>query len=196
MTPHLGISYLQGVPEDFVDDFRADVAAPGLNVAVHSREPEFYAGLEWLLPTALVAYVGKSYFDSFLGEMGKDHYEVLKGALKSLHKKMKGERVPKIVQVGSKGKVKEGQPYSAAFSVVAQVESDRSFKLLVHTEAEDSEVEVMEFITYLSRYVSGELTNDEAKMLNEAPIVSRTILIAVKSGKVQVVDPMSEARKS
>lgn len=36
MTPHLGISYLQGVPEDFVDDFRADVAAPGLNVAVHS----------------------------------------------------------------------------------------------------------------------------------------------------------------
>jgi hypothetical protein len=60
------------------------LAEGGLSVKVETREPQTYASLEWFIPTALVVYIAKSYFDGFLREAGKNNYRSLKNALTSI----------------------------------------------------------------------------------------------------------------
>ena len=77
----IGISYLDGVPNEVVDDFVAAVETPGLVLWAQPREPEPEASIEWLMPTAVVVLIASSYLNGFLGEMGKDHYRIFKAAV-------------------------------------------------------------------------------------------------------------------
>src|SRR5471032_377269 len=52
------------------------------------------AGLEWLMPTAVIFFIGKAYFDGILKEVGKDHYGLLKKGVKSLYERMVGPKAP------------------------------------------------------------------------------------------------------
>ena len=66
-------------------------------IPVEKRGP--FAGMEWLVPTAILVYVGKSYFDGFLKEMGKDHYQLLKKGFYSLWEKLVSPESPQLVLV-------------------------------------------------------------------------------------------------
>jgi hypothetical protein len=46
--------------------------------------------VEWFIPTAIVFFVAKSYFDGFLKEAGKDHYQLLKSKLSKTAAKTMG----------------------------------------------------------------------------------------------------------
>ena len=86
-TLHLGISYEKGIDPKTVADFEADVATQGLVVKTNERSKSGpFAGIEWLLPTAIMVIIAKPYFDSFLREAGKDHYHILKKNLSNLVK--------------------------------------------------------------------------------------------------------------
>src|SRR6266850_911935 len=82
--PQLGVSYDENIPEDIVARFRNLVADDRLDLRVESRPAGPQAGLEWLLPTAVVILLGKAYFDAFLKEAGKDHYHLLKSGMSRL----------------------------------------------------------------------------------------------------------------
>ena len=74
MTPHIAIFHVDSVPTEYFQDFVETVRSDKLELQVVERPSGPMAGIEWLMPTAIFAYLAKPYFESFLKEMGKDHY--------------------------------------------------------------------------------------------------------------------------
>ena len=94
--PDIAVVYVESIESSVFEDVRQMLVADGLRLRVESRpDPGPFAGVEWLIPTVVFAYIGKSYFDSFLKEAGKDHYNLLKRGLKKLAGKFFGENAPK-----------------------------------------------------------------------------------------------------
>ena len=76
-----------------------------MDLRVEQRDEDGpFAAFEWLVPTAVVVFIGQAYFDAFLKEMGKDHYALLKAGMKSLYSKLLGPSAPKTVVVSAGGK--------------------------------------------------------------------------------------------
>lgn len=86
MPKAIRLSYTTHISPEIFAEFERIVAAEGLGLHIEQRDEDGpFAGFEWLVPTAVVLFIGKSYCDGFLGEMGKDHYALLKAGLKSLY---------------------------------------------------------------------------------------------------------------
>ena len=66
--PHIGIELPDNAPDIFIDKILADLYVDGLELKVRKR-PEIgpMNALEWIIPTAIAAYIFKSYFDGFAG---------------------------------------------------------------------------------------------------------------------------------
>ncbi len=127
---HVGILHVDSLPESLFSDFLAEVEHDSLQVDVESYEQQVYGGIEWLLPTAAAVYITKSYFDGFLGEMGKDHYTLLKKGLGTLWGKLLGPDAPRFSVIATPGKVSNDRPYSLVYSIVAEAAGGYRFKLL------------------------------------------------------------------
>lgn len=80
----VGVSYQEDVPNEIISDFVHTLESGGLEVDTIRRRVGVYMALEWALPTAVIAYLAKPYFDAFLSEAGKDHYGVTKRGLLKL----------------------------------------------------------------------------------------------------------------
>jgi hypothetical protein len=105
MSPTIGLSYTTRISPDIFTEFERLVAAEGLGLHVEQREEDGpFAAFEWLVPTVVVLFIAKAYFDGFLKEMGKDHYALLKAGLKSLYSRLVGPSAPQIAVVSAGGK--------------------------------------------------------------------------------------------
>ncbi|MBO6561109.1 MAG: hypothetical protein JJ959_11250 [Nisaea sp.] len=90
--PHVGVSYQVDLPKEIPSEFIKNIAAPGLKTLSEPRPIGIYASLEWAMPTLLVVYILKPYFNAFLTEAGSDHYRILKNALSQLLRHLFGKR--------------------------------------------------------------------------------------------------------
>jgi hypothetical protein len=198
---HIGVSYLDRFePEPFAEFVRA-VETPTLHLQLEAREPEgFRAGLQWLLPTAAVVFIAKSYFDSFLKEMGKDHYKILKSAIKTLAGKILGRCGPKITVVGTTGKVLNDDPYSFAFSVLVDIGEGRRAKLLFKRGIDPEYISLaVDAFTDLVRGLQDAGPNSVgSRLTEEAKWASRTLLFAydTDSGALKMLDPVKKAQQT
>ncbi|ELB2048012.1 hypothetical protein QNZ80_003148 [Vibrio parahaemolyticus] len=158
VKPDIGLIFVEGLPEEVFTQFKADVDADGVNVIVESKEPHGpMACPEWFILTAVAAFVAKSYFDGFLKEMGKDHYNILKNSLSDTTKKvMKTPRIEPTL-FGSEGKLSSNNPFSLAFSIYAEAENGYIFKLLVPKNTHDLDygLIVSKFLDFLTDYHLG-----------------------------------------
>ncbi|EDT6683327.1 hypothetical protein UJ50_002237 [Salmonella enterica subsp. enterica] len=85
----ISIIFDKNIPDEFFKDFENDVEVQGLNLVIESREPTGpMACAEWFILPVVFAFIGKSYFDGFLKEMGKDHYQSMKESLSNLTTKV------------------------------------------------------------------------------------------------------------
>ena len=193
-APQLGLIYTENVPPALFEDFIEAVSAPGLDLVLESRPPDGpFAGLEWLIPTGVMLFIGQGYFNGFLNEMGKDHYAVLKIALKSLRDRFSRVRV---TLVGTPGKASDDQPYSLFYSIYFEDPAGRRFKFLVpNGEAGDPAVEraMDAFGDFLPAACSGELNRDQADMLTRAPAFGGTVLLAFnpEMGWIEPIHPVT-----
>ncbi|ACX87490.1 hypothetical protein Pecwa_1703 [Pectobacterium parmentieri WPP163] len=70
--PDIGLIFDERIPNEFFEDFESSIKSEGLNLMVASREPTgAMACPEWFIFPVIAAFIGKSYFDGFLKEMGK-----------------------------------------------------------------------------------------------------------------------------
>ena len=83
MTPHIALLHVDSVPTEYFRDFVETVRSEKLDFRVLERPSVPMAGIEWLMPTAIFVYLAKPYFESFLKEMGKDHYALVNGGSRS-----------------------------------------------------------------------------------------------------------------
>ena len=178
--PHLVLLHADNIPAEYVGDFTDTVRADRLELLVQSRPAGVpYAGIEWLMPTAIVAYLAKPYFESFLKEMGKDHYVLLKNGLKKIYSRVAGPKAPNVTLVSSAGKVAKEQSYSLFFSVVFEGPDGNRFKLLIPRPISESEYDLATgaFLEFAYRLHSQGLDEKFAGALKAIPHPGQTLLV-------------------
>ena len=193
-APQLTLIYTENVPPAVFDDFIEAVSAPGLDLVLESRSPDGpFAGLEWLIPTGVMLFIGQGYFNGFLNEMGKDHYAVLKSGLKSLRDRFSSVRV---TLVGTPGKTSDDQPYSLFYSIYFEYPTGRRFKFLVPNGATGdpaAERAMDAFGDFLAAAYRGELDPEQTDTLSRARAFGGTVLLAFnpETGWIEPIHPVT-----
>lgn len=185
----IAVSYEDGFPDFAVDAFKEKVGSPNLQLRVEKREPMGpMAGVEWLMFTGMVIYIAKSYFDGFLKEAGKDHYQKLKDSLASFtNETMSHPRIEPVI-IGSPGKMRKDNPYSMALSIYAEANDGRRFKLLLPkpTQETDYEVIIHEFLEFLNNFHQGVNVIAETGFNEESRINDKIILLHFSQEKAKI----------
>ena len=201
--PDLLISYQLPLTEEVIQSFVDAVNAPGLTLAVEPRPPSGpFAGFQWLLPTAVLIWFGKSYFDGFLKEAGKEHYARVKRGLSSLWPLFFGEsRAVRMTAVGTPGKIRPGDAkYSLGISILAETGTGLHFKLLFPDDisAEEFNIATASFLHFLERYYGGDLDVATELRLGAARPVGSTILATYDpdQGFFRFLDPIPKGADS
>lgn len=199
--PQIAISHIDSIPEEVFSDFVRAISTDRLRLDIESREDGgIYAGLEWLIPTAVIIYIGKSYFDGFLKEMGKDHYNLLKAGFKALREKLLGPAAPQMAVVSSARKTTPNQPYSLVYSIMAEGNGGLRFKLLLQREVSELEYDEIlnAFLGFLEAYHSHAPEAAFAANL-EAPRASGGIVLLafnLETKALEVIDPIPRRPKT
>lgn len=187
--PDLAVVFEEGIPDEPFVEFKDAVSASGLDVILESRPAAGpYAGVEWFIPTAIVFFVAKSYFDGFLKEAGKDHYQVLKSKLsKTAAKTMQSPRIEPVL-VGTEGKVRKDSPYSLALSIYAEANDGNTFKLLLPKPSYQPDYEeiVCSFLNFLDDYHSGVKVLGDIDFDISIKAPGRTILVHMNEESKQI----------
>ncbi|HWK89821.1 MAG TPA: hypothetical protein VNP72_07490 [Longimicrobium sp.] len=118
------------LPDDMLQDVTGPLTALGTDVSVEDLGPQAYAGIEWLVPTAIVVLISKKYLDTMTQETAKDHYQILKASLSKLLKRTVGkEREIRIQYITSKRqKLSAKQP--GAVSIYLETRTDQLVKFV------------------------------------------------------------------
>ncbi|USR37850.1 hypothetical protein L1F06_014315 [Ectopseudomonas hydrolytica] len=156
--PDVTLLFENGLPEDLFKSFSEGLDVEKVTVLVQSRPPSGpQACLEWFMLPLVATYLSKSLFDSFLGEMGKDLYLVLKRKISDTTTKVMTQPRIEPVLVGTKGKLSQDNPYSMACSIYAEASDGNRFKLLLPKPGADVDYNevVGVFLDFLSDYHSG-----------------------------------------
>lgn len=190
--PHLAIIFQEPMSAAVFDNFRLDIDADGLDLYLESTpKPGAFAGLEWLMPTAVMLFITQGYFNGFLGEAGKDHYQSLKAGIKTLSARF---RKVQVTLVGTKGKVSAIQPYSLVFSLWLTVDDGLTFKFLIPIDVPepDADVAIEAFLNFAEALVSGSLSESDAAELATTKRYGSIILLVFNpsSGRIEILDPI------
>ena len=143
--PDIGIVFPIYMPESFEETIVSEIANEQLNLVLKRKKPQAWASIEWAIPGLIAAYLFKPYFESFLKEAGKDHYNLLKGCLVKLLKKGKETKMKTIVANSTPDKKANGNTQSKAISIHIEIKDKRKIKLLF-----DNELELTDWINALS----------------------------------------------
>ncbi len=195
--PHLLISYQRPIQEETIRSLADALKAPGLDLVVERRPPSGpFAGLQWLFPTAVIIWFGKSYFEGFLKEAGKEHYAVVRRGLSTLWPSFFGEdRSVRVTAVGTPGKIRSDETKnSLGISIFGEGRHGLHFKLLFLEvmSAEDFNVGTASFLRFLERYYAGELDATTELRLRAARAIGGTILVTYEQDQdiFRFLDPI------
>lgn len=183
--PNIGILYEDSIEESFFDEFILTVSHDDLGLLVEGR-PEFgpYACAEWFVPTAIAVFLGKPYFESFLKEMGRDHYALLKSGISDLCiKTVSKRRFEPVLMASNEGKINPSNPYTLSFSVMAETESGYDFKLLLPklSDSFDYQKATEKFIDFVADYHSDGELSQAFEIISLSGIPGGTVLVRYNS---------------
>lgn len=197
-STHLAVIHVNWVSPETFNDLVQTVSNDDLQLLVEERENGVYAGIEWLLPTAVIVYISKSYFDGFLKEMGKDHYAVLKQGVKALWGKMLGPSAPEPSVISSQGKVSKEQQYSLVYSIMAETGTGHRIKLLLPRGLSQKEYEatVEGFLGFLEKFHAKELDASTQEQMNSVRSVGGVVPVVYDTSRksIRALDPLADRR--
>ena len=186
------------VPSDILDQFCCDIEAKSLDFRRHSLPPRGpQSSLDTLFFTAVAVFLFKSYFDGFLKEAGRDHYVILKKALKRIwHKLFNRSDDFRVVQLTSSGEVKP--EYSFLFSIYAEINSGRKVKFLVREGCSENEyaAAIDAFLNLLENYYSDTRCKGiEIDLDNETDYFGYVLIdFDLETTSLRVVDPITQSQ--
>ncbi|QBN17262.1 hypothetical protein [Flavobacterium nackdongense] len=190
---HLVFTYPGGFPQEIIDDDISEIEVKDLKIQVAKQENETYAAMEWIVPTFFATYILKPYFESFLQEAGKDHYELLKNACKKMLAKGKATQVQLISANKSTQKLSGKYNQSHAVSILIETKTNRKIKLLFdnNLDLSDWENAFDEFSTFILEHYQN-YPNDQLstfiKDLSPKPYYTIYVKINPTSKKLQFHD--------
>jgi hypothetical protein len=121
--------------ENIQEDIKPFIES-GILVEYKVKETRAYAALEWTIPTAIVAYIVKPYFEAFLQEAGKQHFDILSKKLKTLINRGKQMNVRLISASKSTEKLNKAYNQSMAISILFEIKNGKIIKLLFDNDLE------------------------------------------------------------
>lgn len=193
MEPQLGISHIEAIPTATFDAFVEEMSPSGVAIEIRTHGG-VYAGIELLLPTAIMLFVGRAYLDGFFSKAGEEHYELFRKAVKRLYHRADGFRFGRI---GTQGKVSGNQTYSRGFSIMAGIADKLTFKLLLQPNLSEAQAEIAlsAFFGLIGTIIDGSVTEETLERLSAGCIVGRTLLLAYdfEHGTIVPVDPLPKA---
>jgi hypothetical protein len=187
------ISHVTSLPSDVVDEIESSLIDLNVPVSREQRRPiEFVAGVEWLLVTAAVLYFGKPYFEAFLSEAGKHHYDILRRAAGKCWESFFGENRKYEQQlIDSRGQVRP-QRYSLTFSVMSETSEGSIVKLLIEESITREEIgeAVLLFLCEMAQHHLHGTSDSIDTMVNAGPPLGSKYLVTadLKKKKLIVVD--------
>lgn len=191
---HIFLIHDEQVPEKLLDQFCSDVKADSLHLQRVKRPgPGHQASLEWFVFPAIAVLILKPYFDGFMAEAGKDHYFVLRRALKSLWKKIFGkDREFRVAIITSSGEKK--QKYSSSFSIYTVSDNGHKIKFLLRDDCSEDEyiASIDAFLDFIESHHYRDLSNDCGITLDFERNVGGQILIEYdrNSKSLRIVNPV------
>lgn len=120
----------EDIPEDFYSFVADELNVEQQRVGIKKREYGPMAALEWMVPTGIVLYVTKSFFDAALKETGKDFYVLCKKTLGRLIKKSHAVKSKYIAADASPKKLSAGYDQSNSISVKATLHPNLTITVL------------------------------------------------------------------
>ena len=192
----ISLVYVESFEDDNFHKFTNDLNEIGIQATVESiPHPGPQACIEWMMPTAIIVGISAG----FLNEAGKELFHLLKKKLTALTSEtIKKPRIEPVM-LGTKGKLKEDNPYSSAFSICSEAKMNRRFKLLIpkysiHTNYDKI---VLSYLDYLKDYNDGLVT--EADIGLESSTSSPSIILVhynESTNRIEWVDHLpSHVRK-
>jgi hypothetical protein len=121
-----GISVDPAVGRGVAEEFETELRAAGVKVDLEVRSSSIYAGLEWLVPTAIAVFITQKYLGTLLQEAAKDHYAIFKTAFLRLIKRTtgRGREIHLQYQASNRAKLPSGDP--VVLSLWVKLRSSRS----------------------------------------------------------------------
>jgi hypothetical protein len=176
----VGISIDPAIDPELADGFALELRDAGLRAEVEVRESSVYAGIEWLVPTAIAVFFAEKYIGTLLQEAAKDHYPKVKAALLRLIKVTTGpEREVRVrFLASSPAKLRAADP--VVLSLCARLRSGSVTFIFEHSiDADSATAAVHELFELLIehelKYPNDRLTRTPAALpgSHAAPIVMR-----------------------
>jgi len=131
-TPHIVFDIPDYFPAEFDQFLLKDIDHKSLDIKICRSEVTAWAATEWIIPGIIAVYILKPYFESFLSEAGKDHYQLLRKKLSELLGKAKDMKVQTISSTPKK--LNSMNTQSKAISFYFQISNGMKIKLLYDNE--------------------------------------------------------------
>ncbi len=168
---------------------------------IEEPEPGPYACAEWYVPTAVVLFIAKPYFETILKKAAEDHYPHIKRAVGSIWKNFFGEAplVPRRTTLSSSSsplKTNLDSEFSLTFSIFAQGGDRDRFKLLLPNAWSKHELERATeiFLNFVGAYHAGEITPEDLRQLREAALGNMVALtVDQDTGRIVFLNPRPTA---
>lgn len=186
--PHLRLTCPIEFPDNTVVAFIGALTHSGLRVEIDRQRTagirtKGAPGIEWLAPTAVIAYLSKPYFEEFLKEAGKDHYRLLKIGLKNLWKWLFGRTSSPSPEIQAADTIEAVRPhslYSGMLSVVVELDASLTMKLLIRKTISENmfATQIDKFVLELERLKSGDPESSLRRLIDEAHPLGSQILVA------------------
>jgi len=149
--PDILIDFNEILPEELIAEEINEISECGANVKINKRENSVWNALEWTIPTLIIGYILKPYFETFLKEAGKEHYKILSGKIKPLLKKGKSFETKLLTATQSTEKLSKTYNQSHSISIIVETKSGRLIKLLFDndlslTDWEEAIDELFDFV--------------------------------------------------
>ena len=139
LSIQMNTSYIQiSLPEVFskekIDENLTPFNESEIKLKVNLYPIRAYACMEWVMPTAAFVVIFKPYFESFMSEMGKDHYDLLKKSLQNWSSQSDSRNTRKLTANGPKDAKTEHYSQSLYQSIKLECKDGRTIKLLFDVE--------------------------------------------------------------
>lgn len=193
---HIALLCHEGTPAYLVDESCATVSSDALDFRRIVRpEPGPQAGIELLALPAIAVFLFEAYFRGFMTEAGKDHYLLLRKALKVLWQKLIAkDRDFRVTVITISGEIK--LEYSMLFAIYATRDKDQLTKFMIREDCsqDDYEASIDAFLNFLESHHTGTAVQQQKPDLDVERSDLGITLVEYDGARscLRIVDPRSK----
>lgn len=182
----LGLVISEDITQQVINMYESELSEINIEIKTARFSPRaIYNCLEWALPTVVGLYIIKSYFEGFIKELSKDHYNFLKKWIKKTAVELRLIKVYTVADNSSVDKINPQNTQSQVFSIRAISNDGEHLKFLFDETLSNEDWEkgielLMELLE--EHYCSGE--NDRLSLEIKKNNLGREIYFCLKTDKI------------